>query len=334
MTTTISRFAGAFVAAGFLAGAGIAEAQSVRWDLTNDYQAASLPAQTDQVFADRLKELSNGDIAVTLHLGGSLGYKSQDAFDAVRNGAVPVASAATIFWGGIHPMFKLSGVPFLPTSTDEARILMEVARESYEEVLEENNQVLLYTAPWPPSGIWSEEPVDSLDKLKGLKIRTYDTNGTQTLQRLAASPVQLAWGDVVPQLAANGIDAVLTSADGGVGAKFWEHVDYFTEINYAMPLQMTTLNKDEWDALSDEQKAMVREAAKAAEDFAWEALGTRVEKNYETMKANGVTIVTELSPEYVAALLEAGTPAHAAWAAELGPKGEAILKAFSEKVGR
>lgn len=323
------------IACSALIGMGAtASAQAVKWDLSNDYQANSLPGQADKVFADKVKELSSGSIEVTLHMGGALGYKSQDVFDAVRTGAVQVGDASTAFWGGIDPIFKLSSLPFLLASSDEAKLLYEAGRPSYEDVLAAGNQVLLYTAPWPPSGIWANMPVDSLEALKGLKIRSYDTNSTTTMSELQASPVQLAWGDVIPQLAANGISAVLTSAEGGVGAQFWDHLNHFTEINYAMPLSMATLNKTEFDALSDDQKKAVMEAAKAAEDFAWSALADRTTRNYATMKEKGVTVVNGLSPDFVAALIAGGKKARDGWIAEIGPKGQAIIDDFQKKAGR
>jgi len=311
-----------------------ATAQSVTWDLTNDYAASSLPGQVDQFFADRLAELSGGDIDLTLHLGGALGYSSQDAFDAVRTGAVDLADASTAFWGGIEPIFRLSSLPFLLASADESRLLYEAAREHYEAVLVENNQTLLYAVPWPPSGIWANAPLGSLDDLSGLEIRSYDATSTTTLDALGAAPVQLPWGDVVPQLAANAISAVLTSADGGISAQFWEHLDHFVEINYAMPLSMTTLNLDAYESLTPEQQEIVRTAAAEAEAFAWEALATRTAENYEILAERGVTVVDDLPDTFVDEMIAAGAATHEQWAADVGEVGESILSDFRDAAGR
>ena len=115
---------------------------------------------------------------------------------------------------------------------------------------------------------------------------------------------------------------------------FLEHLNHFTEINYAMPLSMATLNKTEFDKLSDEQKKQVMEAAKDAEDFAWTALTDRTTHNYETMKKNGVTIVGDLSPDYVVALIAGGQKARDGWVQEIGAKGKNIISEFEKKAGR
>ena len=86
------------------------------------------------------------------------------------------------------------------------------------------------------------KPLDSMDAIKNVRIRTYDANGTITLRNAGAAPIQLSWADTVPQLTTGGIDGVLTSADGGAAAQLWEHQSHFTEVNYASPLQIVHMN--------------------------------------------------------------------------------------------
>lgn len=331
MTMTTKTLTHSALALAAMVLAGTATAAEVNWDLSNDYQASSIPGQADQIFADRVQELSDGTVDVTLHPGGALGYKSQDVFDAVQNGAVQIGNASTVFWGGIHPIFKLSGLPFLVAGPEDAKALFDIARPEYEQVLQDNNQVLLYSAPWPPSGIWARRPVDSPDAVIDLKIRTYDTNSTMTFRELGASPVQLSWGDVVPQLAADAIEAVLTSAEGGANAKFWEHLDHFTEINYAMPLSMATLNLDAFESLTTNQQEAVRDAAREAEEAAWGALAERTAHNYDMMQENGVTLTTDLPQDYLGTLNEGGEPARKAWLEEIGDSGRQILEAYEDR---
>ncbi|MDN3718177.1 TRAP transporter substrate-binding protein DctP [Roseibium salinum] len=199
----------------------------------------------------------------------------------------------------------------LPKTPEEARNLFLAARSEYEAVFANNNQKLLWASPWPPSGIWAKKPVGDLDALAGLKIRTYDANGTITLLEANAAPIQLSWADVVPQLSTGGIEAVLTSAEAGANAKFWEHLDHFTEVNYAMPLNMIHINLDTWNDLSPEHQDAVLEAAKAAEDHVWQSVVTRVSENYTQMRSENMTVVSDVDPAFLAALHEAGQKKHA-----------------------
>lgn len=315
----------------FLTSALPVWAQTVTWDLANEYPPNSVHARSADTFIATLKEVSGGDIVVTAHHGAALGYKSLDQYDAVGDGALDIASSFATPWSGINPVFILSSIPFLVATPAEERMLYEIARPYYEAVLADDNQVLLFATPWPPSGLWGKKPLDSLEALSGVKLRTYDANGTITFGNTPATPVQLSWADTVPQLSTGAIDAVLTSADGGSASQLWEQQSHFTEVNYAMPLQFVHMNRDAYEALSDEQKAWVAEAAKAAEDFGWNLLEDRVAQNYAEMQGHGMNVVTGVDPAYIAALTEAAKPALEEWKGKMGADADAILSAFDAK---
>lgn len=306
------------------------QAQEIRWDMANEYNDTSIHAEGDKVFSTRLSELTDGAIEITHHFGGSIGFKSKDQLDAVGDGALPIADTYVGPLGGIDAMFLLPSLPFLAKTPAEARELYETAKPQYDAVFAANNQKLLWASPWPPSGIWADKPVDSMEALENLKIRTYDANGTITLQEAGAAPIQLSWADVVPQLTTGGISAVLTSAEGGTNAKFWENLSHFTEVNYAMPLNMIHINLDVWNDLSEDHQAAVLEAAEAAENYVWEAVEQRVAENYAEMEANGMTVVRDVPAEFLDALNAAGERARAEWLEKTGETGEQILADFSQ----
>lgn len=322
-------------AIGLAAGvfAGPVNAENVKWDMANEYQETSIHGQAQKVFTETAREASGGSIDITSHYGGSIGYKSKEHFDAVADGALPIANTSMGQVAGIEPMFLLSSLPFLVGSANDAQLLWEVARPAYEEVFERNNQVLLYASPWPPAGVWGKKAIDSTAALKGVKIRAWDASGTSTLINAGAAAIQMSWADVVPQLASGGIDAVLTSAEGGTNAKFWEHLSNFSALNYSMSLNMTHVNKDSWDALTDDQRAAIMTASNAASDAAWGALATRVSENYAEMEANGITVTKEVPADFLGALSVAGEQVYSDWLAKVGDAGQKILDDYRAKRG-
>ena len=297
----------------------------VKWDMANEYQESSIHGQAQKVFTDTAMEASGGSIVITNHFGGSIGYKSKEHFDAVGDGALPIANTSMGQVAGIEPIFLLSSLPFLVGTADDAQLLWEIARPVYDEVFTRNNQVLLYASPWPPAGVWAKKEITSKDSLAGVKIRAWDASGTSTLINAGAAAIQMSWADVVPQLASGGIDGVLTSAEGGTNAKFWEHLSHFSALNYSMSLNMTHVNKDGWDALSDDQRAALQTAAAAASDAAWGALASRVSANYADMEANGITVVRDVPAEFLGLLSTAGEQVYADWLVKVGDVGQKIL---------
>jgi len=313
------------LAAAFAASLGLmasgASAQ-VALDLANEYPPASIHAQTADTFIAAVAAASNGDITITAHHGAALGFRSADHFDAVGDGAVDLASSFVGAWAGIDPVFLISSLPFLAPSIADNRALYEASKPYYEATLSDAGQVFLFATPWPPSGLWGKKPLDSMDAIAGVRIRTFDANGTITLREAGASPIQLSWADTVPQLTTGGIDGVLTSADGGAAAQLWEHQSHFTEVNYAMPLQILHMNKDTFDAMTAEQQEIIRAAAAEAETFGWDLLENRVSENYATMTNAGMTIVTGVSADYLAALGAAAETTVAEWKARFAAADE------------
>ena len=145
-------------------------AADVKWDMANEYQESSIHGEGQKVFSSVLADKSGGSIVITNHFGGSIGYKSMEHFDAVGDGALPIANTSMGQVAGIEPIFLLSSLPFLVGSAEEAKLLWEVAKPHYEKVFDKHNQVLLYASPWPPAGIWSKKPVLSSGDLSGLKL--------------------------------------------------------------------------------------------------------------------------------------------------------------------
>jgi TRAP-type C4-dicarboxylate transport system substrate-binding protein len=230
--------------------------------------------------------------------------------------------------GDKDPAFLLPSLPFLAVTGEQARLLFDVARAAYERRLAKHNQRLLYPSPWPPAGLWARKPVASVEALKGLRVRTADAAGVLTFRALGAAPVQVSFSDALPQLRSGALDAVLSSGDGGAGARLSEVLRHFTEINYAMTMSMVTINLDAWNGLAPDLRAAVLEAAAATGERQWREITTRVAANYARMRAAGVTITTALPPDYSEALRTAGRAAVDEWLKQMGPEGAEILEAY------
>lgn len=315
------------------AGAGMALVSPGAWaapvtlQMSTEYVEKSLQGEADQYFAEKAKEYSDGELDIIVNFGGALGYKNPDQFDAVSSGAIPIADTLVSFWGGIDPLFQLSTLPFVAPDIEAARALYGRAEDDYRKVLAENGQKLLFASPWPPSGIWSKDGVTSLDDLKNLKIRTYDTASSTVFREVGAAPVQLTWGDTVPQLATGAISAVLTSAEGGVFATFWDHTRNFTVINYAWPLNIAHMNQDVFDGLSPTQQAAIEKAAAEANERTWQALSARIEKNLGTLEEHDVTVIQDVPEPAMAALRAAAEQAVGQWKERMGASADKYLAA-------
>lgn len=204
--------------------------------------------------------------------------------------------------------------------------LLRVARPAYEEALAARGLTLLYATPWPATGLWSRGPVPDAAALRGLRVRTYDAAGTAVLQAVGAAPVQISFADAMPKLRSGDLDAVLSSGDGGAGAKLWEILPHFTALNYASPLSLAFCSSAVLGALPDVARQAIIQAAEETERRQFSAITTRLDENDARMKANGVQIANASGVRF--ALTQAAAPVIAAWATRTGPMGAAILAAY------
>jgi TRAP-type C4-dicarboxylate transport system substrate-binding protein len=316
-----------------LLAARAASTQPTTWSMADEYPATSIQGEADARFAREVGQRTSGRIAITHQYDASSGFRSRDMVGAIGRGAVPIGNIYMGALGAVDPLFLLPSLPFLATTPEQGQALAAVARPHYERVLEKHNQILLFQSPWPPAGIWANTPVDSAEALRGLRIRTADANGVLAFRAAGAVPVAVSFADALPQLRSGQLDAVLSSGDGGAGARLMETLRHFTAIEYAVTMSMVTINRDVWRGLDAPTQRAVRDAAAETEARQWEAMKTRVAENYTRMRAAGVGLTTELSIDYQQSLRKAGRAAVDDWLRQMGPAGSQILDAYRARLG-
>jgi TRAP-type transport system periplasmic protein len=163
--------------------------------------------------------------------------------------------------------------------------------------------------------------------LSSLSIRTYDKISSEVFASVGAKATSISFADTMPRLVDGSINAVLSSGDGGAGRKLWEHLPYFTEIGYAVPLSFATLATPLYDRLPNELKEAVDRAAAATQAHGWAQLSTRLEENYARMRANGVTITpaSEVTPELFGLLARGAASAVEKWKRDAGAEAAKLL---------
>src|SRR4029078_4695011 len=164
-------------------------------------------------------------------------------------------------------------------------------------------------------GLCTKSASNSPNAIANLRIRTYDTTGTEVFKRLGATATVVSFTDLPAQLAAGEIHAALPSRERGAGRKLGEHLPRFTEINYAIPLSFTTVNLARWKGLDDATRKAIETAVTETEGRQCNSLEGRLEKNYARMRDNGMTIDSAVSPALRARLRESARGAIEDWAA-------------------
>ena len=223
--------------------------------MATEYPATSMPGQGVSTFAELVRAKSGGEVIIEASYDAAKGIKSGDMIAAVQTRKVDAGDAFAGALAEKYPLFGVSSLPFLADSLAKARSLNKTARPAYEKLLAEHGQKLLYTTPWPASGIWSKRKIDGLATLKSLNIRAYDATSQDVLRKAGAQAQNISFADAMPRIASGEVNAVLSSGDGGAGRKLWEHLPHFAEINYAMPVSVATMNLQAYQSLDARARA-------------------------------------------------------------------------------
>lgn len=327
------KHAAALILAGLVAFAAPASAQ-VTLELINEYPATAISGEADAFFAAAVQRRSGGRVTIQLIPYARSGLKSRDQLKAVTEGKFAMADTVGGTLAAESPDFLLSSLPFVTPSVDDARTLYEAAKPLYERLFAERKQKLLYAVPWPPSGIWSAEPVSDIGALRALKIRTYDNTGTAVMAKVAASAAIVSFSELNAKLEAGGLNAVLSSGDGGAGRQLWKYLRYFSEVGYALPLSFGSISLAAWESLDDAGRTAIADAARETTARQWTALTARLVENFARMRQNGVTIDEKPPAEVMAALRAAADTTVADWQARASPEARKIYEAYRTKSTR
>lgn len=321
----------AALTAGTLALASTAPAASADWDMPLAWPDGNFHTKNAQTFADEVAKATDGRVNITVHAGGSLGFKGPEMLSVVRDGLAPIGDVYLSQQVGEEPILGIESIPYLVSSYEELRELHKHFRPVVEEVAARYNQKVLYMVPWPAPGIYAKVEAKTLDDFNGIKIRTYNKTTTELFNAIGMTAVQLPWGEVVPSLAAGTIDGVTTSASSGVDGKFWEFLEYFYPTGHVWSSDAITVNLDAWNDLSEEDRATIEKLATDLEPQFWEVSRAEDEAKLKILNENGLKtgVVTD---EMLAAMREATADQLSAFL-EATPEAKPTLDAFFAEKG-
>ena len=238
-------------------------ARNVEWKLASAF-SSTLPymGEAGIAFTERLQEVTEGRIQMQFHDPGTL-VQALEIFSAVREGQVEAGWASAGFWFKQIPAAAyFSGIPFGPDTVEYLAWIYNGGGLSLWRDLYEEHKV--YPIPCgvvpPESSGWFRQEINSPEQLKGKKIH-FTGLGGKVLERMGASVLQLAAGDLYPALERGILDATEFSnplIDRKVGfskvAKFY----YFPGWHQQSSLLELTINLERWKELAPVDRTLIQ----------------------------------------------------------------------------
>lgn len=260
-------------------------------------------------FAERVETMSGGSLRLRLLAAGEL-VPAFEAYDAVEGGTADLYHGAAYYWQGKHPAYAFfTSVPFGPTAMEfQAWLAYGGGQALWDEV---GARFGIKHLAVGDTGVqmsgWYRRPIESLEDLRGLRIRFPGFAG-RVLQQFGAVVVNLAGSEVVPALATGALDGsdwIAPWPDRAMGLHRVAPHYYHPGWQEPSGLLDLGISLRVWESLSAGQRSILENAAQA------ETLATLAE--YEIRNA-----------EALEALLSEGEVEIHAWPEEM-------LDGFAEK---
>lgn len=307
-------------------GASVGAFAQTKWDMPTPYPDGNFHTKNLVEFVNEINTKSNGKLTITLHSNGSL-IKHPEIKRAVQTGQVPIGEVLISVLANESPLYAFDSNPFLADSYDDSKKLWSVAKPYLVKRLDGQGITLLYSVPWPPQGIYTKRPIDSVADLKGTKFRTYSPTTSRFAELIGAVPTTVQVPEVPQAFRTGLVDAMITSGSTGVDTQAWDYLTHYYDVQAFLPQNMVIVSKAALEALDPATRKVVQDAAAAAEQRGWAASVEENDKVVKTMADKGIKVVkptVKMKDE----LKAVGKQMTDEWVKRVGPDGEAIVAAF------
>ncbi|MGB5628014.1 MAG: TRAP transporter substrate-binding protein [Woeseiaceae bacterium] len=247
---------------------GAANAETFEWSCVTSWPP-KFPGlgMAPENLATRVDAASGGRLKIKVYGGGEL-VPAFEVFDAVSRGTVEMGHGAAYYHKGkVDAAQFFTAIPFGMTNTElNGWLYYGGGLELYRELYEPFNLVPLPTGnTGVQMGGWFNKEINSIDDLKGLKMRIPGLGG-EVLRRAGGTPVTLPGAEIFTALQTGAIDAtewVGPYNDASFGLHKAARYYYYPGWQEPGPGLETIVNKAAWDSLPADLQAIVSITAQA-----------------------------------------------------------------------
>lgn len=214
-------------------------------------------------FAAQIAEKTGGAVTVKVYMGGELGPGPAEQYSRAVDGVTDIAFGLPGYTASNFPktlLTELPGVISADTGTARMNANVEMLSDEYKRV------VLLGIWNNAPNIIFTaNKPVRTLADLKGLKIRVPSRNAGLVVEAWGGSPVSMPAPEIYNAMQTGVIDGAMTDATTLGAFKLAEVTKYITTgMDTTISSFFLIMNRDSFEALSEDQQKVVSEAGREA----------------------------------------------------------------------
>lgn len=249
-------------------GMAWAAEKNINWRLASVWAEGFPLLESERTFVKRIEEMSGGRLKIKVFPAGQIGPANQ-VLDLVSSGAVDAGGDWPNYWSGKNTAFDLLGSHVMGFNAIDFYnwIYGGGGKQFYDEFYGKFNCVYFpHHSHDVESGIRSNKPLKSLKDFSGLKIRMAGLVQGKLVQAFNAQPVSVALNEVYEAMQRGVVDACEISVPVvDESTKIYEVAKYWMTPGFhqTSSIHGIMINKKKWEALPDDLKQIVSNAAQA-----------------------------------------------------------------------
>ncbi|MEK9670008.1 MAG: twin-arginine translocation signal domain-containing protein [Gammaproteobacteria bacterium] len=266
---------GAVLAAGSVAAPAViagSHSKATVLKMQTSWSSSDVFQEMAQQYCDRVEAMSGGRLKIELLPAGAV-VKAFQVMDAVNDGVLDAAHTVPVYWYGKNKAASLFGTG--PVFGGNANTMMgwfykgggqELYQELTQKVMGLNVVGLMGFPMFPQPFGWFKGEVNKASDLNGFKYRTVGL-AANLLQKMGMSVAQLPGGEIVPAMERGVIDAFEfnnPTSDRRFGAADVAKNYYLSSYHQASESFEFLFNKDVWDGLAPDLRAILQHGVEAA----------------------------------------------------------------------
>lgn len=271
-------------------------AQAAEWRGWNIHAEGYPNTVAMDKFAELLAEKTGGEVTLQMFHGGTLGSQP-DAIEQVRAGALEIGNFNL---GPIGPIVAEANVVSLPfVFKDVPHMFRVLDGEGGAAIAEGMAAKGITPLAWYDAGARSfyngEKPINTPADVEGMKVRVMNNDlFTGMISQLGGNPSPMAFSEVYQALKTGVVDGAENNWPSYESTGHFEVAGYYSLSQHLIIPECVCVNTDAFNALSDDMKAAVTEAAQESAMLQRELWMAREEASRKAVEDAGV-IVNEVA---------------------------------------
>lgn len=210
-------------------------------------------------WAKQVETATDGNVKIQIYYGQTL-TKGKDVWQATKAGIADIGWCFHGFWPGMTPLSDVISLPALPFQTAEkgSQVFWKLY-ERFPDIQKEfvDNQVLLLFTSEPYMLITTKKQVQTLEDIKGMKIRMSGGPPTDMLKALGGIPMLIPMPDSYISLQKGVMDGMGAPWEATHGFRLYEVAKYYTKVPFPAVYFSIVMNKRKWNSLGKANQAAI-----------------------------------------------------------------------------